>query len=164
MLCRVGREPERAFISSIGFENNVIYDTINIYAMRIYHLGTNVVVRNNTFYPGHSEPKGNCSDQTFENRLFRPKSGFVVHDIAAGPGIKSYNNYVWSWNAGGSWLSTSPSGTSTIVHSTTARTSVERVTNRKGDLTLAPAELFGWRRNVQRTDRSCGGLVEHRVS
>jgi hypothetical protein len=121
----------------ILFENNVIYDTINIYAMRIYHLGYNVVVRNNVFYPGHSEPTGICPDQTFENRLFRPKNGFIIHDKAAGPGIKfynnlvvgvlnlnhanideEYNNYVWSWNAGGTWLSSSPSGTSAIVHST----------------------------------------------
>jgi hypothetical protein len=70
--------------NNITVENNVMYDVTNgYYIFRIYKLGTNVTIRNNT--------------------IFEPlKDAFVVHTLAPGydgSGLKVYNNVI----AGATW-------------------------------------------------------------
>jgi hypothetical protein len=117
--------------SNILIENNAIYDVTNTYVMRMYNLGTNVVVRNNLMYSGYRT--GDCGGHAADAR-YRYRNAIVVHSIAPGydgSGLEVYNNIfmgivsipstavernniIWAWGPG-TWRTTSPSGTSMIV-------------------------------------------------
>lgn len=119
--------------SNVLIENNAIYHSKNTYALRVYNLGSNFIVRNNTLFSRIRT--GDCNGATKDAR-YRYSSAMIVHSKAPGSeGIRLYNNlmigiasigadniyeeannYVWSWNSSG-WLSTSPSGTSEIITS-----------------------------------------------
>ena len=120
-----------AAYSNILVENNAIYHVHNTYAVRIYNLGSNFTLRNNTLFSRLRT--GPCNGIINDNR-YRFSNSIVVHNQGPGSdGIRLYNNalfgivsisadriyeesnnFAWSWN-GNVWLSTSPSGTSTIV-------------------------------------------------
>jgi hypothetical protein len=120
--------------SNILIENNVIYNTINTYSLRIYNLGTNFVIRNNLIFSKVKD--GTCNGSSSDQR-YRYSVALQVHShapgydgsglelynnifigtVGASTTVKEYNNIVWSWKSG-SWLSTSPSGTSYIAVST----------------------------------------------
>jgi hypothetical protein len=120
-----------AAYSNILLENNVVYNVRNTYALRIYNLGSNVVIRNNLFFSRLRT--GSCGGQTPDNR-YRYSTSVIVHNVAPGhsattlgfynnicmgmvtlpDNLDERNNIIWAWGPG-NWRSTSPSGTSTIV-------------------------------------------------
>lgn len=117
--------------SNILIENNVIYNTINTYSLRIYNLGSNFVIRNNLVFP--KIKTGTCNGSVSDQR-YRYSVALQVHShapgydgsglelynnifmgiVGASTTVKEYNNIVWAWKSG-SWLNTSPSGTSYIA-------------------------------------------------
>lgn len=120
--------------SNVLFENNVIYDVNNSYALRIYDMGTNFVVRNNLLQSRpRIEPDG-CIDGYIKDRRYRYNTAIAiadVSDIATWADLKLYNNvcigladlkvgivegnnFFWSYFESGTWRTTSPSGTSSI--------------------------------------------------
>lgn len=120
--------------SNILLENNVIYNTINTYAIRINNLGTNFVLRNNLVFSRMYD--GTCNGSTSDAR-YRYSVAVQVHSYGSGydgsglelynnvflgivsvpPNVVELNNIAWSWGPN-PWLSDSPSGTSHIVTST----------------------------------------------
>ncbi|GMG87732.1 right-handed parallel beta-helix repeat-containing protein [Biformimicrobium ophioploci] len=120
----------------ITIENNALFNTQNPYALRMYNLGNNVVVRNN-FIMAHRK-NGSCSDGTDADARYRYNGALVVHNVAAGysgSGLRVYNNILlgmtivprgaiesnnifWSFQAGSGWSAESPSGTSKVYVST----------------------------------------------
>jgi len=73
--------------NNIVIENNLFYDIENPSVIRMYNLGQDVVVRNNTMI-GHLR-----TDTT--NANYRLRTAFVVHSLASGfdgSGLSVYNN------------------------------------------------------------------------
>ncbi|GAA5525530.1 hypothetical protein Maes01_02100 [Microbulbifer aestuariivivens] len=93
MLYYLGNKREKGMAyRNILFEGNAIYDPINRYAFRIYHLGENIVLRNNFFYANKRE--GDCDGGSADAR-YRYNVAIAVHSIADGydgSGLELYNN------------------------------------------------------------------------
>ncbi len=117
--------------SNILMENNAIYDVRHGSALRIYNLGSNVVLRNNLLFSRIRT--GDCNGYIRDQRL-RYSNSLAVHSIGEGhdgSGLELYNNImigsigvpanakernniVWAWGVSPS-LPRSPSGTSLIA-------------------------------------------------
>jgi hypothetical protein len=129
--------------SNIIISNNAIYNTLNVYAVRIYNLGDNVRLLNNIVFAKYRRSGNTCSDGITPDARYRYSTALQVHSIGSGfdgtglhmfnnlfigrvevpDGVDEGHNFVWSWQGGGAlangWraIGQSPSRTSTIVTS-----------------------------------------------
>ena len=121
---------------NITIENNAIYDVKNNFVLRMYNLGSNIVVRNNLLAgKARLDPGAGCADGYTPDSRYRFETSLLVHSYGTGvtdaSGLSLYNNIlvgrldvassaveanniIWAWYDDGADISTSPSGTSKI--------------------------------------------------
>jgi hypothetical protein len=120
---------------NITIENNAIYDVKNNFVLRMYYLGSNIVVRNNLLAgKARLDAGAGCVDGYTPDSRYRFETALLVHSYGTGvssaSGLSLYNNIlvgrlnvassvveanniIWAWDDGTD-RSTSPSGTSKI--------------------------------------------------
>jgi hypothetical protein len=101
---------------NITIENNAIYDIINVYALRFYNLGRNVVVRNNLFHAGirdtnsgqyyrHSAVIVHSTGPTYQSGGFTFANNICIGAVYGIPGGSNFEgNVMWSYRDS-SWRS-----------------------------------------------------------
>lgn len=102
-----------ASYNDITIENNAIYDIINVYALRFYNLGRNVVVRNNLFHAGirdtntgayyrHSAAIVHSTGPSYIEGGFTFSNNICIGAVYGIPSSAVFeNNVMWSYNSNG---------------------------------------------------------------
>lgn len=108
--------PGNPAYDNVVIENNLIYDTTNVYAIRFYQPGRNIVIRNNLVFSRYRTDVNGCVWILNQALIFHadPVSVEIHNNIFLGraaipAGAQESNNIVWAM-AGSGVSVTSPSG------------------------------------------------------